>query len=213
MYRRLLPIVVLLLVVMNVVALADEVFEDWNGGDPGGWIPNTSESTVEWMAAGGVDDSGYLHTAENPEGYNLTGAVQLNEPYVGDFGARGYVRMACAIRFFAGNFISAVFRLRYLDPGHNGWYISLTDDFSPGAWQEVGVIFDRDWSDADAVAAGWVQEPDSASFAETMANVYSIHMNFSGTGDLETGLDNFLLSDEFLATENSTWSAVKTIYR
>ena len=43
-------------------ATADSVNEGWNAGDLGGWQAITNENVVEVLPAGGVGDSGYLHT-------------------------------------------------------------------------------------------------------------------------------------------------------
>jgi hypothetical protein len=172
---------------------ADQVFEGWDEGHAGGWQPNTSRTAIEVYSEGGVGNTGYLRSYEVQGGFNIVGAVQRNAPYVGDYGAYGYGRMEVAIQFFAGSFEAAVFRVRYLDGSHNGWYRPLTDNFAPGEWHMTGIDFDPSWSDAEATAAGWVQESNSASFQETMANVYTCEVRAWGTGEMDIGLDVFWL--------------------
>ncbi len=184
----------LLLTLAAAPALATSVFEDWNGTDFGFWQGNTSQTYLELRADGGVDDSGYLYSFQSQSSFGVAGAVNLAEPYTGDYAARGYARVQCDLRFFVGNVNRVVFRARYQDSGHGGWYIPLTEDFSPGQWQACAVVFDASWSDEEALAAGWVQESSTPSFQETMSNVYSAEVRLVGSQDADLGLDNFLLA-------------------
>jgi hypothetical protein len=79
----------------------------------------------------------------------------------------------------------------------------LTDEFLLGDWQRFSVSFNPSWTDAEARAAGWLQDSDispsaieSPSFKETMQSVYSFEVRISGTGFLEAGIDNFALLSE-----------------
>jgi hypothetical protein len=206
----------LIIVLTPAIVAADSVFEDWNDGDDGGWLPATTRTAIEVTADGGVDDTGFLRSWEIDGGFDIVGAVQLSEPYVGDYGARGYRYVSVALKFISDNITVVRFRVRYLDGSHNGWYVSLTDDFTPGVWQICGVEFDPLWSDAEAIAAGWVQEVNSASFQETMANVYSAGVRAFGAGELELGIDNFSLDDTVSdvpqPAAESRWSHVKALY-
>ena len=112
---RMLVSTILLSAMAAVPVLADSVFEDWNDGDLGGWQQNTSQTVIEVLPAGGVDDSGFLFSYETPSGFDIVGAVQQFEPYVGDYGGYGYSMMQCALKFFDGVFADARFRVRYLD--------------------------------------------------------------------------------------------------
>jgi hypothetical protein len=189
-----------------------EVFEGWDAGDIGGWEPNTTRTAIEVIDVGGVGDSGWLHTYEINGGFNVVGAVQRNAPYVGDYGALGYGRVEVALQFFGGTFEMAVFRVRYLDGSHNGWYRPLTDDFTPGTWHMTSIDFNPDWADAEAIAAGWVQESSSPSFQETMAVVYTVEVRITGTGELEAGLDEFWLRGSIVPARTSTLSQVKSLF-
>ena len=89
----------------------------------------------------------------------------------------------------------------------------MTTDFTPGAWQSVAIEFDPQWSDGEAIAAGWVQESTSGTFQETMANVYTAGIRFLGDGDLEAGIDNFQLDDDLVGVEAASWGQVKGLFR
>ena len=210
---RYLVAAVTTLALTAVPAAAESVNEGWNGGDLGGWQAITIEDVVEVLPAGGVGDSGFLYTYQNAPTFGMSGAIQRFEPYIGDFGVRGYIVVRCDLKFFFGTFDSVVFRVRYLDSGHNGWYVPLTTDFSTGAWRNSTIEFDPNWTDGEAVAAGWIQETASASFQETMANVYTVEVRIEGEGDLEVGIDNFQLDDDYVAVEAVSWNQVKSLFR
>jgi len=220
MKRDPLVLAPVLLLALAAPAGADQVYEGWNEGDTAGWEVNTSRTALEVVETGGVDDSGYLYSYEVPPGFDIVGAKQGEAPYAGDYGAHGYRRMEVAAQFFGGTFTSVVFRLRYLDGGHNGWYCSIMEDFTPGAWRFGGCEFDPEWTDAEAMAAGWHQEPYTPSFQETLANVYTAELRVMGAGDLEIGFDEFRLlpgSSDVSAEPPAvggvnTWSGVKQLY-
>lgn len=212
-FARSLVAAATILALFALPALAESVSEEWDAGDLGGWQAIAFEEIVEVLPSGGVSDSGYLHTYQTPQGFGISGAVQRFEPYIGDFGARGYIVVRCDLKFFSGTFDGAEFQVRYLDGSHNGWYLPLTDDFSVGAWRNATFEFDPDWSDGEAMAAGWVQESSTPSFQETMANVYTISVRFRGEGDLEAGIDNFQLDDDFVGVDAVSWSGVKGLFR
>ena len=98
-----------------------------------------------------------------------------------------------------GNFDRAWFRARFQDSTFNGWSYSLTNDFTPG-WHSYEISFDPTWSDAQAMAYGWL--PDDVvfagsnappTFATTMSDVYHPEVRLSGEGFLQGGIDNFSL--------------------
>ncbi len=194
-------------------ATAEYVANEWDDGDIGGWQGITVDNDLAVMASGGVSDSGFLHSYQTAPTFGISGAIQRFEPYIGDYGARGYVAVRCYLKFFAGTFTAADFRVRYQDSGHNGWYLPLTADFTPGAWQNLAFEFDPQWSDGEAMAAGWVQESATPTFQETMASVYTAEIRIQGSGDLEVGIDNFQLDDDLVAVEAASWGRVKGLFR
>ncbi|MDD5719164.1 MAG: hypothetical protein PHQ53_05710 [Candidatus Krumholzibacteria bacterium] len=203
--------VVVLLAAVGPV-LADEVYEGWNDGVTGGWEPNTNRTALEVYTDGGVGNSGYLRSYEISGGWDAVGALQPNEPYVGDFVTHGYARMEVALQFFEGSFTEARFRVRYMSGSYNAWYYPLTTDFTPGIWHLTSVDFDPTWSDSEAIAAGWVQESNTPSFQQTMANVYTTEIRVMGTGELAVGLDDFSLGEPVTTIESTTWGQVKSLF-
>jgi len=185
----------LVLATAALPALADPVFEDWNGTEYGGWQQNTSQTIVELMQFGGVDDSGYLHSSQTQSGFGIVGAANLSAPYTGNYATLGFSRVQCDLKFFAGAVQAVRFRVRYQNSSHGGWHVPLTDDFSAGDWRTCVVTFDPSWSDEDAIAAGWANDGSAPSFQETMSDVYYAEIRVSSSLDTEIGMDNFLLTD------------------
>lgn len=191
--------------------LASGVYEGWDAGTTGGWEPNTSKTAIEVHAEGGMNNSGYLRSYEVDDGFNIVGALQRNEPYVGDFAAHGYTYVEVALQFIEGSFINALFRVRYSSGAYNGWHRRLTQDFTPGVWHRTRILFDPTWSDAQAVEAGWVQESNSPSFQQTMTNVYTTEIRLHGAGDLVVGLDDFRLGGRVMTpVAPMSWGQVKS---
>jgi hypothetical protein len=144
------------------------------------------------MADGG-EEGGYLRSATPSGGWGIVGAVGLKPEYCGDFIENDYDKMTVNLQLSTGEFSSAVFRVRYLDSRYNGWFSPLAFNFLSTGWQEIRVEFQADWSDEEAKSAGWIQEPRSAPFSETMAHVYHSEIRCNGVGALVMGIDNFCL--------------------
>jgi hypothetical protein len=164
----------------------------WDDGNLDGWAANTVQTSVSVMEDGG-ETGGFLRSTSPSGGWGIVGAVGLEPEFSGDFIAKGYTRMTVSLQFSTGDYSSAVFRVRYLDSRYNGWFIPLACDLLSTGWQKVSVEFQPDWSDEDAESAGWIQESRSASFSETMANVYHAGIRCQGAGSLVMGIDNFCL--------------------
>jgi hypothetical protein len=164
-------------------------FEGWDApGSTTGWIPNTTQTSIAAVDAGGRPN-GYLRTFGTITGSFAIGAV--SPALRGNYAAIGVNAISFDLLFVAGTFTEAAFRVRFRDGSHNGWRFPLATHFEPGVWQSFVIGFDPTWSDADAVAAGWIQEPISPSFSATMADVIQPEIRLSGTGYLEAGVDNF----------------------
>lgn len=198
---------------MTVPAAAEFVNEEWDDGDLGNWQAITGDQFIEVLDEGGMGDSGYLHTYQTSPTFGISGAVQRFAPYIGDYGARGYIVVRCDLLFVSGVFESVDFRVRYQSSNFNGWYLPLTTDFSTGAWRHFAFEFDPDWSDGEAMAAGWVQEATTPTFQETMADVYTAEIRIQGDNLLEVGIDNFQLDDDLIGTEAASWGQVKALFR
>ena len=210
---RTLSISVLAVALTAIPAVADFVNEDWDDSDLGGWQMITNDQFIEVLDSGGAGGGGFLHTYQTTSVYDISGAIQRFAPYVGDYGELGYIAVRCDIKFFAGDVDEVFLRVRYLDSGHNGWILPLTSDFTIGTWHHCSFEFDPDWSDGEAMAAGWSQQANTPSFQETMANVYTVEVRVEGTGTLEVGLDNFQLDDDLVGTASFSWDQVKVLFR
>jgi len=213
---QVLAILAILWTFGSTVAWAASVREDWNNGTLGGWEANTIQATVEVMTAGGVDDSPFLYSYETalPSTFNLVGVVQHVAPYTGNYSGYDYAHVQCDLQFIHGLFLRAMFRIRYLDASYNDWYVVLTWNTPPGMWNTYSVDFDPNWTDAEAMAAGWVQDPPAPSFRETMAQVYAAEIRVEGYDgvDLAVGIDNFVLESRTVDATAGTWGGIKALF-
>lgn len=168
-------------------------YEGWDGGSLAGWTANTVQTIVELRTTGGNPD-GYVYTyMENAGGTWDAGALSTLPEVTGDYIAGRIYRVSFDIQFIAGDFGDLWFRVRYMDATYNGWKFPLTNVFPLGTWISYTIDFDPTWSDAEAMAAGWIQESTSPSFSTTMSDVYTAEVRISGEGDIEAGIDNFHL--------------------
>ena len=191
---------------------ASPYFQGWDvANDPAGWVANALGTNVTVVNSGG-NPNGYLESSRSPTGQSAIGAFSFDPAVTGSYAAIHQVSFD--VRFEQGSPISAVFRLRYLDASHNGWFIRFTSVFTSGVWQSYSISFDPTWTDAQAKAAGWIQESTSASFAQTCATVYYPEIRIDGFGGpLAAGIDNFRLTDFATDAHARTWGNLKMLYR
>lgn len=115
----------------------------------------------------------------------------------GDFGGSVWT-VSFDLRLNSGTFDDVMLRFRYQDFGFNGWSYDFDEVLGQyGVWHTLSVTFDADWTDDEAIAAGWVQAPLAAvGFAQTMSNVYWTEVRLEMPADASFGsanLDNFRL--------------------
>ena len=171
---------------------AGAYFEGWDAGSLAGWTPNTAVTTVEVRNTGG-NPGGYLCThSDNAYGSMDIGAKSLLPQVTGDYIAAGICRASFEIILISGNFDNGWFRVRGSEGTWNGWCMPLPGPRPLGVWIADTIWFDPAWTDAEAAAAGWVQEGYSLSFSQTMSNAHP-EVRISGEGPLEAGIDNFRL--------------------
>lgn len=175
--------------------------EDWEGGTLAGWTGNTTSSVVVYVANGGNPD-GHIQTRRGGVDDFDIGAMTDIPDFTGNYIAAGITGASVDVIFITGAFDDAWLRFRYQDATENGWRYPLTDVF-PDVWQTYSVFFNPAWSDLDARAAGWITDDDvdltanpSASFATTMANVYTVEVRIAGDGSMIAGIDNFAVIPE-----------------
>lgn len=195
-----------------VTAHADHVSQEWDEGSTGSWLHVTSAGVVEVSPTGGLT-GGYLSTYEPTYTYGIVGAINFQPDYTGDYSLHAFRRLQVAVRLMGGTFLKVYAHLRYLDAMHNGWQCPLNVDFGSSEWQIFNLDFDPDWTDQQALDAGWVQETAAAPFAATMAHVYTVGIKGEGTGTLSLGLDHFALQDAATSEESMTWGDIKSLYR
>jgi hypothetical protein len=210
--RSSIVIAALLIVATPLAAEADHVSAEWDEGTTEGWLPATGAAVLGVYASGGYS-GGYLESSENPYLYGIVGALNFGPEYAGDFDVHGYVRFQVAVKFQIGSFNVVYFHVRYQSGSHNGWYLPLPADTGDSGWQWFDVDFEPTWSDAQAMAAGWMQETNTPSFAVTMSDVYHTGIKGTGTGVLSLGIDAFRLWDETVSAEEKSWSGIKMLYR
>ena len=174
-------------IVVSWSSASTVIMETWNDGESGDWIGNTIFTTVEIKNTGGNPD-GYLHST-GTGGY--VGATNHSSEYSGNFTDAGIRETKFDLYCISGVFTVVYLRHRYLDARYNGWKLPVALDSSSG-WHSYSVIFDPTWDDAEAIAAGWEQEDGSASFSDTMSNVYTTEIRLNGNG--EVGIDNFIVA-------------------
>ncbi len=189
---------------LGCLLLAGSVFgatntsDDWDDGLLHGWLGNTAATEVEARTSGGNPD-GYLFSRSAAGGnpYSTIGAMTRESRYTGDFSSAGVYRVSVDMNLLTGSMREVLLRFRYLNSQFNGWTYQLDTNAMPaGQWRHYEVNFDPDWTDAQAIAAGWVQESNSASFQQTMANVYTTEIRvvgISATTATTFGIDNFML--------------------
>jgi hypothetical protein len=188
----LVPLLMILAAAAPPVQAAGNYYEGWDVPDDlAGWIANTVDASVVVVNAGG-NPGGYIRSSRNPGGLFPIGATTELPQASGDYAAAGVFEVSFDVMFEQGTFTDAVFRARYQGPANNGWYFPFTADFTPGVWGSYVITFDPTWTDAEAVAAGWVSDGGPETFAQTFGDVYHPEVRIGGTGEpLVAGVDNF----------------------
>ena len=188
--KRTVLVFLLMFVVQGIAYGAVPALETWDNGLLNEWRANTIDTTVEAYSTGGNPD-GWLYSYYTGSNLMPIGACTERADFTGDYLATPIQRVSVDLSFISDGFTAAWVRFRYQDSSHNGWHYPLTTSFPTDGWHQYVVEFDPAWSDAEAVAAGWIQESVSPTFTETMGNVYTAEIRLSGRGDLEAGIDNF----------------------
>lgn len=160
-------------------------------GQLGGWRANTAFNVV--TQATDEFGNGYLRSSPSPtEPLGFSGALHEDSPRLtGDLSKAGVNMITFDLAIFAGTALQTGLRLRYLDASHNGWIFPVSMAGAGTSWRSFEIRFDPNWSDDQARAAGWVQEAASATFAQTVRNVFTMEVRLEGSPDLVSGIDNF----------------------
>ncbi len=180
------------------VGAATNTSDNWDDGQFHGWQQNTSATVVSVPVTGG-NPGGYLLSTSVAGGnpFRTIGAQNLESRYTGDLQAAGAYRVSVDLNLLSGQSTWARLRVRYRDHSHNGWVYQLDGSMPVSQWRHYQVDFDPNWTDAQAIAAGWVQESTSASFRDTMADAYNMEIRLlmpaAAVSTTRLGIDNFHL--------------------
>ena len=184
----------------STTAQAATVVLDTFDSGIGTWIQNTTQTSVSHSPTGG-NPGGYLKTDNiaSSQTFDTIGAQNTSSDYSGVF-ADGVWTVSVDLKFENGDFTDSWLRFRYQDSTANGWHISLEDtDFFNSVWQSYSVSFDTTWSDAVAIANGWVKEADGTTPTPTFSglwdDVYNSEIRIMGSGGtMVAGIDNYKVS-------------------
>jgi hypothetical protein len=188
---------------------ASDYFEDWEGGDTAGWFANTIDSTVVHSATGGNPDGQLLTRGPAPGPFPI-GATTEVAPLTGSYA--GFLWTASFDLLQPnGAPTELALRFRYRDFTFNGWKYAFDPLPNGNTWTTYTVSFDPMWTDAQALAAGWVTDlpggSGSVSWAQTMSDVYRTEIRLTTGTDSLAGIDNFRMQSRPVP-EPSTWAAL-----
>jgi hypothetical protein len=184
---------------VHAAVIGTETFDS----DAAGFVPNTTSSTVVWTGSGG-NPGGHILTRKDlsPPVFDI-GALTAGANFTGDYAADGINGATVDLNFMTDNVDAAWLRFRK-DIFTNGWRFPLTNVFLPtDSWNTYSVAFDPTWSDADAMAAGWLTDEQidpsanpSPPFANVMGSVGRAEVRIGSVGSTVVGIDNFGLVPE-----------------
>jgi hypothetical protein len=186
-----------------------------------GYFENFNASSIGWDGIQGSPNAAtYRDTESDGNGYmrsvvktsalpaSFDASVFSSQPSLaGNYGGYDWT-VSADLKLIQGNFDNVWLRFRYQDPSFNGWTNQLTSNFAQSGWFGVSETFNALWTDAEARTHGW--RPDDEvlggsapmSWAQTMSNVYTVELRFSGSGTpiaphgnfIQAGVDNFSLT-------------------
>jgi len=191
--------IMVLVVFSGTAPAAGPVYDKWDTSvDLLGWRQNTAWTHVEVVDTGG-NPGGCLYTSSDGSPGGTTyyaGACSEKSELSGDFGFAAMIEITFDLKVSSNSYdVNGIFlRFRYQDSSHNGWRLLLTTSPSYDTWVGYTVQFDPEWTDAEATAAGWIQEPNGASFSDTMANVYTTEIRMEGNAAMFAFIDNFKMN-------------------
>jgi hypothetical protein len=176
-----------------IVWCSIQFIDTWSRpGDLAEWGPNTDHNTVTVVDTGG-NPSGYL-SSQNDVSYPYAGVRTKKAQITKGFSSSSSIQFSFDSNIFSGlNYLQKIYiRLRYHDSSYNGWYHYLSNPAQMNVWNTYSVTFDPNWTDAQAIAAGWASDgPGTPSFQQTMSDVYTVEVRFTGYGVMSVGIDNF----------------------
>jgi hypothetical protein len=158
---------------------------------------------VQYQARNGNPD-GYLEGScpDAPTGREIVVGARTESPeMMGDYAARRWsISVDLSQREGDSGEVWLMFHYRGLDGWlFNGWRYPLARRLGTG-WHTYGVAFDASWTDEEARARGWQQEPASGflspDWATCMRRVGAVDLLLHASGSPVLGIDNFVLTEE-----------------
>lgn len=192
-------LMLVLVIFSGTASAAAPVYDDWEvAGDVSGWRRNTANTDIMQASPGG-NPNGYLYSeSTGPFGGGIfyAGAAAEKSELSGNFGFAPMIKISFDLNVFStSQDVDRVdLRFRYHDAFYNGWRLLLTTSPTRDTWITYYVELDPTWTDADATAAGWIQESGSPSFSDTMADVYYTEIRLQGNAMIYCGIDNFRMN-------------------
>jgi len=157
----------------------------------------STTATVQIYSANGGNPGGHVEIRKDlTPGFDIGTQNSVWPQFLGDYAAAGVTGGGFDLNVFNTVLDSAQLRFRR-DVAENGWYY----DFGPVApnanqWESYDVAFDPSWSDADALANGWMQEAGGPDFAGLMGSVGWIEVRVINEGSAIVGVDNVRIVPE-----------------
>jgi hypothetical protein len=183
----------------NVVTWCKELYgvgqcvDTWDiPGDLAGWGPNTSWTILEVVNTGG-NPGGYLSSKGDLAFPRYAGANTEKVQFKQHFDPTTTISVDLKVLSGLANINHIRIRFRYKDSAHNGWVYELSKPSSMDVWNTYTVTFNPNWTDAQAGSAGWIDEGSSASFTDTIHDIYTAEVRFDGSDFMSVGIDNFIL--------------------
>ncbi|HVY62902.1 MAG TPA: PEP-CTERM sorting domain-containing protein, partial [Planctomycetota bacterium] len=154
----------------------------------------SNNGSVGVPGSGGLGGTAFLRVSRDYGGPQADADVSASGGnFVGDLGARygSDITLSFSAEAIQASFLDVVVFFR--DAGGTLWKHSL-GGFG-GSWTPFSIEFHADWTDAQAVAAGWAQGSGSDSFAAVLASATLFALDTSTSGSPQSfGLDSVQLS-------------------
>lgn len=189
------------LVLASVCALpafaADDYFQDWSANRTRGWIKNTAGNAITTDATLGQAAPSLASTRTTTTNKYLGFWSGRIPELLGNYGDSTWT-IQFDLNLVQGSYTKVMLHFLWLDgpdDGTNfpnkeylGWSYSFAGALSPG-WTTNQVTFDGSWTDAEAIANGWVQDSKrrpsdprvAVSWAQTMASAYKNEVRVEST--------------------------------
>lgn len=158
--------------------------EDFNDGGLNGWSGwGGGDDFVQIIPDGGVDNSPYLRAGVNAKNQAL--------PWVGDFRQRSIIFFSVSLKAIDGVVVNPAVAIRYSSSTNRWRYVFTSVLEDDGLWHDFLVQFDPNWSDAVAIANGWIKEDVGGfTFVEFLEHVSEFDVMGTSPGSSSMGIDN-----------------------